>query len=242
MANSTTTSSTGDIKEVHADKREKLGTLRVTSDGRKFRYAKAGGALAAGKMCVGAIAEANHINVSVAAAAIGDTVVSVTVGATAVTENAYEDGFLQVNDGTGEGHAYLIASNTACDASGVTLVTLAEPIRVALVASATSEVSLIPNPWNGVTHSATEESMASGVAMVPVASGAYCWVQTGGVGCCLMSGAPGVGAPLTLGATAGALLAISATIATTVTQPIVGTTLATAGVSTEYKPVMLQID
>lgn len=242
MATAMKNAFTGDVKEVHSEKREKLGTLRITSDGRKFRYAKAGGALAAGKMCIGAVAEANHINVAVAAASIGDMTVSVTVGATAVAENAYADGYLQVNDGTGEGHAYLIASNTACDASGVTLVTLAEPIRAALVASSTSEVSLIPSPWNGVTHSATEESVAAGVSVVVVPSGAFCWLQTGGVGCCLMSGAPGVGAPLTLGATAGALLAISATIATTVTQPIVGTTLATAGVSTEYKPVMLQMD
>ena len=147
-------------------------------------------------------------------------------------------------------HQYLIASNTACDASGVTLVTLAEPIRAALVASSTSEVSLIPNPWNGVTHSATEESMPAGASIVVVPSGAYCWLQTGGVGCCLVSGTPAVGSLLTLSDTAGALEIYGrtftpvTTVEMTVTDPwpIVATAYGTVGVSTEYKPVFFRID
>lgn len=230
------------VHEATADKREVLGELRILNDGRKFRYAKAGGALAAGKMCIGAAVAANHINVSVAAAAIGARTVLVTVGATAVTTDAYVDGFLQVNDGTGEGYQYRIQSNTACDSAGTTIVTLAEPIRKALVASGTSQVSLVPNPWSSVTQSAVEESMAAGVAPVDAASGQYCWLQTGGPANVLQAGTGAVGSNFTLGAVAGSVSVISATIATTITQPIVGYGFGTAGVDTEYAPIWLTID
>lgn len=241
MANLKTAFSQG-LYESSSTQKEVLGTLRVEADGRKFRYVKAGGALAAGKMCICAAATANHVNLAAAAASsIGDTQLSITVGATAVTANQYEGGFLQVNDATGEGHQYKILSNSACDASGSTVVTLEDPIRVALVAS-TSEVSLIPNPFNGVTQSATEESLPAGVAPCVIADTYYGWAQTGGMSCCLIAGTPAVGSILTLGSTAGAVTVASTTIATTVTQPVVGTMASTVGVATEYKPVFLTID
>lgn len=222
---------------------ERLGAKCILEDGRVFRYVKAGsGGLAAGKMAVAGAAVANHINRAVAAAfAIGVTEVSVPVGATAVTADQYKDGFLQVNDATGEGYQYKISSNTACDASGTTIVQLVEPIRVALVAS-TSEVSLIPNAYVAV-HSTDEENVPVGVACTAIAANSFGWVQSGGQGICLIAGTPAVGAELTLSATAGALSALSTTIATTVTQPIgIAQMLATAGVDTEYKPVFLRID
>lgn len=220
-------------------KLEMIGTPRICSrTGRKYRYAYAGEDLAVGKMSFMATATGNHVNKSVAsAAAIGDYEVTVTVGATAVTADSYANGFLHVNDGTGQGHQYLIDSNTYCASSGNTTVTLHEPIRVALVASATSEVSLIANPWSSVTQSTTEESGSAGVTPIAVTSGYYFWCQTGGPAICLASGSDGLGSVLSHDATEGAIAVMA-----NYTMGLVGFTWYTAHVSTEYKPIWLTID
>ena len=61
------------IHEESATALERVGTVRILQDGRKFRYSKAGaGALGAGKLAVAADVAANVTNVSPAAdAAIG---------------------------------------------------------------------------------------------------------------------------------------------------------------------------
>lgn len=223
--------------------KERLGAKMILDDGRVFRYVKADASgLAAGKLCMAPAAVANHINKAVGAAyAIGSDTITLTVGATAVTEDQYAEGFLQVNDATGEGYSYKIESNTACDASGDTVIKLKDPIAVALV-SATSEVSLIPSAFKAVTQTATEENVPVGVAVCAIAANYYGWAQSSGQGICLTSGTPAVGAWLIPAAVAGAVGSASATIATTIVQPIIGQALATAGVDTEYKPLRLLID
>jgi hypothetical protein len=226
------------LYEISSTQKEILGMLRIEPDGRKFRYSKAGEALAVGKMSYMAEATANHINKSVAAAvAIGDVEVQVTVGATAVTADQYKDGYLQVNDGTGEGHSYGIDSNTACDASGTTVVTLKDPVQVALVASATSEVSLIPNPWSSVTQSTTEESGSAGIPLKAITDAYYFWSQTGGVGICLGSDTSALGVMMSHDATEGAIAAAADYV-----KGYIGDTIITAQISGEYKPIMLKID
>jgi hypothetical protein len=230
------------VMSTSATKKDDLGTLRIEADGRAYRYCKAGSSdLAAGKMGVCAVAVANHINKApVADVAAGAKSLSITVGATAVTAGQYEGGWLQVNDGVGEGTMIPIKAHTACASAGTTVITLADPLPLALT-NAGSEVSLIPNPWNGITETDVEENVPAGVAPVAVTASYYYWAQVAGPACVLVSGTPAVGSLLTLAATAGAVGALSTTIATTVTQPIIGTMLATAGVTTEYKPVLLNI-
>lgn len=228
------------LYQTSTTKMEELGTLQILSDGRKFRYVKAGsGGIAAGKLGLAPAATANHINKAVGAVvAVGETSLSLTVGATAVTADQYAGGFLQVNDATGEGHQYKVISNTACDASGTTQIQLEDPIAVAL--AATSEVSLIPSKFNGVVHSATEEALPVGVPVVAIAEDAYGWVQTSGVACCLITGTPAVGTMVTAGSTAGSLAAMNSTL--DIDVPIVGIMGFTAGVTTEYKPVDLRLE
>ena len=222
-----------------ASKKERLGTLRITSDGRKFRYAYNGAvALTTGVTTSMIGVEAQHINKPVAAAvAIGDTEVSVTVGSTAVTADSYMDGYFQVNDGTGEGQSYPIVGNTYCAASGTTVVTLAEPIRIALVASSTSEVSLIPNPWYGTVIQATEATGPAGVTVCAVPINHYYWSQTGGLGCVLVKGSDAVGSVQEHGSTDG-----SADISNGYDKNFIGFVIATANVANEYKPIWLIID
>lgn len=226
------------LYEVSSTQKEILGMLRIEPDGRKFRYAYAGAAaLAAGKIGIMVGVAAYHINIApAAAAAIGATEVTVTLGATAATVDQYKDGYLQVNDGTGEGHSYLIAGNTAAALSTSCVVTLKDPLQVALTVAG-SEVSLIPNPWRGVTESATSESGPAGIPMKAVPINYYYWCQTGGVAICLAEGTDALGTTLELGAGAGAVK-----VQAGYTCGFVGTLISTAFIAGEYKPIMLQID
>lgn len=216
----------------------KLGELAVLPDGRKFRFAYSGAvALAPGKMSQGPALIADHTNKAVTAnAAIGTYTVTFTMGATAATANQYAGGYLNVNDATGEGYYYKIASNPAADASASITVTLAEPLKVALVAS-TSEVSLVANPFNGTLVGATTATnTAVGVPQLTVAASTYYWSQTGGACACLIDGTPAANCAVSLSnAVAGALE--SGVIA----QGFVGNMIET-GVDTEYKMVNLTLD
>jgi hypothetical protein len=227
------------LYQVSSTRNEALGTYRLTPDGRGFRYAYNGAAaLAVGKCCMMASAVANHIECSLtSAAAIGDVEITVTVGATAVTENLYADGYLQVNNGTGEGYQYQIDSNTACGSSGDTIVTLRQRLQLNLVTSATSEVSLLPNPWYAVVIPTGEETGPAGVAITAVPINYYFWIQTGGMGCVLSYGNDVVGTIQENGLTAGTV-----DVANGFDKCFIGTVVSTNNVATEYKPIWLSID
>ena len=239
MAQPMKLSFTQDVGETSPAKREAIGALRITADGRKFRYAKAGAAsLPAGSLAMAPAASAQHVNRPAAPAAVGDRVVSVVVGTTAVAENAYEDGYLQVADSDGQGRQYRILSNTACPAGGTVICTLAESVRAALTAN--SRVSLIPSPWCGVAASATEENLPAGVAVCDVAAGQYFFAQTGGVGCCLAAGTAGIGSMLVPGALPGSLTAMNAAL--DVDQPVAGVAYAAAFADGKHQPCLLTLD
>lgn len=233
------------IYQISATQKEELGTLRWTQDGRAFRYAQAGtSALGAGKCGIAAAIAADVMNEACANAhAIGDMVIqeTITAAAAAYAENFFAGGFLQVNDATGAGHQYLITGSSYVATGGTSIVlTLADPIRVALVA-ATSEFTLAHSPWRGVTETTTEENLPVGVAPLPVTAAYYYWAQTHGPALCLVAGTPAVGTKLTLGATSGALAAVATPLDVDVDYQV-GVAWGTVGVDGEYKPVFLTID
>ena len=234
------------IYQTSATKKETLGTLRITKDGRKFRYARANSANALGMGKAGqmAAATANHINRAIGAiVAAGTTIIAITVGATAVTADQYADGYFQVNDVTAEGLSIPIVSNSAIGgAGGVVNITLASPLPLALAAN--SDVSLIPNPWSAVAESNTEENGFAGIAPVAVAVSNYYWAQTGGMAAALggaVAGAVGTKAVFS-GVTAGALVGSHADGTAMGTTPLIGIWVATALVDTEYSPIFLMAD
>jgi hypothetical protein len=230
-----------DVKEVSSKQKVKLGTLRVSSDGRKFRYAKAGAsALAAGHLSMALAGIANHVGLTGSVYPVGTTLLSVTVGATAVADGEYADGYLQINAGTGLGTSYRILSHGACNASGVLTLTLASPLLVAL--DTTSKLSLLHNPWYGLAETATADgSVPVGVPLVAIPAGYFGWVQTGGEGCALIKGTPAVGSMLCAGTVAaGSVAAMSTTL--DVLAAIVGTKIGVVGVDGEYGSVQLAID
>jgi len=229
-----------DIRSNSAVQECALGTKAVTQDGRTFRYVKAGGtALVVGKLYDGPANVGNHTNIAVAsAAAAGATSVTVTLGATAATANQYAGGTLIVNDAAGEGQTFSIKSHPAADASASLVLTLEddEPIVTALTTS--SEVSLIPNQYNGVIiHAATETGIPAGVAVTAVTATYFGWIQTRGPVSLLSDASI---SELGSAVAASATTAGSATVGTGALAPI-GFQL-TTGVSTEYNVVFLQLD
>lgn len=223
---------------------ERLGTLRITQDGRKFRYAKAGATeLAKGKMTIGVDGDAELENEAQTAkgASQGDTSIEllVTAGLTIVA-NEFQGGYLMINDADNEGICVEIDSNEAVAATGTALfVTLCDPLPTAI--AATSEITIHRSPWWKTAVSTTEENFATGVPLITVTAGYFYWSQTGGMANVLMSGTPAKGTKLIVGATAGSVKAPSATTDTWL-MGHVGIKLSDTGVSGEYQAVWLQID
>lgn len=233
------------IMAIAADKKEAIGTLRVTHDGRKFRYARADASgLSAGKMSVAAVPNAQIINTHVVAASAGDRTIQLTglTWAADIDENGLAGGMLQINHGTNMGLQYLIESNTAFVTGDTTIdITLEEPLKEGLSASATTEVSIIPSLWYDTTESETEESIPVGIPPVDVTADYYYWSQTGGIAIALCHGTPAVGTMLVLSSMPpGGLRTMASSV--DVDTPIVAKQIATVGVSGEYKPVQLLID
>lgn len=157
-----------------------LGARLCLGDGRVFHYAKWGGTMVAGQLAAAAQHVANHHDLRLySACAAGSRTVTVTLGATAATANQYKDGLLFVIAGTGIGQTYKIKSNPAADASATCAFTLYDEVVTALSTS-DSDIDVIPNLFNGVTHSATEEYLHLGVPLIAGTSGYYGWLQTWG--------------------------------------------------------------
>lgn len=233
--------SSQEVNATSTTQRHELGSIGATADGRIFRYVLNGGvALSAGKLTAAQAKVANHTNITAAAAAaVGDKVITATLGATAATADQYRDGYLVVVDVAGTGQALRIAGNSAASSSGTVTVYLQDPLNTALTTS--SKVSLVYNPWSGVVISPSATGVAqvaTGVPQLAVAASAYAWVQTGGLASVLSDGI------ITKGA--GGIIsdavdgAVEIEVAATVTQRVSYAPEAT--VDTKYYPQYLTLD
>lgn len=168
-----------------------LGQLAETVDGRLFVYALAGATnLAAGKLTQALATTANHVNQTGVAAAVGDTSIAYTLGATAAASDLYADGYFAVNDGPGP-NVYRVVGNTnaASTNSYAVTVKLFEPLTVATTTS--SKFSLYPNPYKSTVlyaNSGGPGVPVSGVPNVAVTAANYYWSQVGGLTAVLSDG------------------------------------------------------
>ena len=197
----------GSEKVTNTTKKRALGTILELPDGREFKYALNGGsAISSGKLASSAAMIGNHdMDLTTAAASVGDTSITVTLGGTAATEDQYADGYIYTNDGTGEGQIYRIASNPAADSSATLAVTLASNDAVSVALDSTTESGLAVNPYSGIVVSPTSVTNRTlGVTATDIAANAYGFVQTKGLASVLVSGTVGAGEPLRV---AGATLA-----------------------------------
>lgn len=227
-----------DLRDVTTTKQTEYGAMGMTSDGRVYRYGKAGASnLAAGKLVVNTDLDSNVTNVTVAATvAAGAKVVTIDAGGT-IVENAYAEGFLTVNDATGEGITYQVSGNTGRTGAGEITVTLVEPLTVGLTVDV-SEVTLKKNPWDSLVISATDQAdQAMGVPNVAVTAAYYAWFQTRGECAVLADEAVAKGLALTIGTgTAGAVEALDAAGETQIGVA------SEALVDTEYRSAFLTMD
>ncbi len=216
-----------------------LGAMASTGDGRYFRYVLAGATtLVPGKLQAGPAQDTTNYNPSgglaVAAASIGATQVTLT-GTLTITANALAGSYMSVAVTPGQGYTYKVKSNTAVAAAANCVVTLEDPILVALTTS--SKVVFGLNPYNGViVNPATASGTPIGVAVYPVVNAQYGWLQTYGPSSLLNDGGTAVGLGLApSAAVAGAAKTMAATLS------LIGYAM-TVQVTTEYDMAYLVID
>jgi hypothetical protein len=238
--------------EDSATNKHKLGTRMQLADGRVFFYAKNGGTTAVAGNCQEAlVAVANHTNVALNAAVdIGGKEVTLIDGGTEATDNQYREGYFFVTDGTGEGHGYKVKSSIATSGSASDLLTLTlyDPIRVALVASGTSEGSVMYNPYYGLIIQTGAATNTVGIAPFAATASYYYWLQTFGPCFVLNSAAIStIGEPLVNHTTNGSvgynfhtITSQEASTYRTVYETL-GSAYGQIGVDTEYTPIFLRI-
>src|SRR3990167_11243109 len=93
-----------------AGQNHKLGELYIDPWGRKFRYVQNGtSALVTGNLLQEPAENTNYRSMACqATVSIGDTMIPVTLGGTAVTANQFESGDLVVESSTGIGQVFKI--------------------------------------------------------------------------------------------------------------------------------------
>lgn len=233
-----------------------VGIRGILPDGREFVHSRASTAavLTEGTLCVQATVAGTSVNVLAGAdAAIGATTVVLTMPATTLVTraNQYADGFLHVNDATGEGYTYkILTSNTAAAGSSATFVLYpTDKIKVALV-SGTSECTIRTSPFEHVlTRAAGTASVGiiAGVPCVAVSAGYYCWLQRRGEATLLAAGTLAVTGRLFAAATvtAGGVAAHNPIPADTTLAPVaeaLGECMVAAAASTEFMAGFLHLD
>jgi hypothetical protein len=190
-----------DINTLSTTKQVEYGALGLTSDNRRFRYVQFGGTstIQPGFLLVAAAVKSNAAGLAIVAAGTGaqtvaslkagSTYLTITNSSTAVTQDEFAEGYLQVNQssGTSEGPIlYKIRGNDAAAASANFNVYLnqEEPLRNAeTLVAGTDTVTLTQSPWQGPTASSTQ-ALPVGVTVIQVPNTAsvtnYGWVQVGG--------------------------------------------------------------
>lgn len=218
-----------------------LGTYAETVDGRGFRYCKVGAVdTVAGKVYQSPALDATNdqpsggLGVS-AAVAIGGTQIT-TSTSTTWTANEFAGGYVSINVTPGQGYLYRIKSNTATSAATGGVITLEDPLLVALTTS--SKFIIVKHPYDGVIiEPGTPTGVIAGVAPRILTAGNYGWLQTKGACSVLFTGTGAAGkvvGSLTGGTSGSMAPAIAAT-------NIGGEHMAT-GITTEYSIIYLKVD
>lgn len=239
------------------------GTLGALPDGRMFRYGRMGAVAGViSKLYQGPVPVTNHVLQTAAATAVGATTIALTLGNTAASANDYINGSVVVDlvGNTGFGYQYTIGAHPAVAANGVFTIPLAgsasqtpqsdglivpgnESVQVAIATTANS-VSIYPNLYYKTIVSPASAATAdiAGVPAAAIAANGWGWFQTHGPCMCLTDGTVVIGQMVAASqSVAGAVTPLSTTIATTVTQVIVGRVIRVA-VTTSYSTIFLQID
>ena len=188
----------GDEKVTGSVKMEKLGTLMMLPDGRKYRYARSGGtALAVGTILrqgpmLDLTIDQNLVIAS--SAAIDSETVNVTMGVTAtITKDMFEDGYLYTCLSAGVGSVYKIKAHPAMTVASDTVeFTLADNDKLKLAVVATSSLcGLQLNEYAACLLNPASTAFLGiicGIPPVAVDADDYFWVQRSGPAVGMASG------------------------------------------------------
>jgi len=186
---------TSEIYKESSTKKHTLGTRLVFPDGRVYRYAKSGAAIAIGTVCGMAAYVAKHAIDAVVKTArttaqwdagTNTVTVSTTAVATAsiVYANRYDDGYIFGMDQAGQGQILQIKSHTAgTTAASSPEFTIYDDDLLTVALTTASQVGIIKNLYDAVvTHLGTVNGgPALGVTPIAVsAANKYFWLQTWG--------------------------------------------------------------
>jgi len=226
-----------------------LGSRWDLSDGRvvSLGQAASGTTVVPGKLYQNAALIADHQNCDVTAYTAYSNngrqpaQVTLTLGATAVTANQYQGGYLAVVDGAGEGQLLKIASHPAADLSTTVVVTLEDGPTTALSTS-TSEVSLLPATGNAlIIMPTTPSNTVFGLSMYDIAASSYGFFLVQGIGNALADATtPAVGCAISWSAATAGAVGATPYAGNVLTGNVIGYT-AILGVSAEYRPVYMNI-
>lgn len=238
--------SDGDQFKVNTTQQLSLGQPMRFPDGRTFRYSRAdpSTAVVVSKLYQSAAPAADNVHalITPVAAAVGDRVVQVTIGATAIAADVFRDGYLTVDlvGNTGFGYMYQIDrhGDVAASASTFRVPLKGGTVQVAIATTASS-VSLIRNPYADVVLAAATDPTGCvvGVSVKPIPVSQFGWIQVAGNCMCLTEGTVVIGQQLMPAVTATGALVVQST-AESLTVPTVATCVRVA-TDTNYSTVQL---
>jgi hypothetical protein len=203
-----------------------LGTKLTYAD-RVFRYALNGAVLGVtGSLYQAVVPLAGHIDEVIGTHGIGDTAIDFTPNTVTTDDlaaNELVNSYININDDTGEGQLLRIKSHPAIVGGVLGVLTLIDPVHVAIGANATGTV--LHNPfWKVIIHASPPTAGLAGVMTVPVAAASYCWLQTKGPASVLTQGTLVIGDLCVPSATVDGAVMPSAALETD--GPMVGHVLA----------------
>ena len=229
-----------DILTSSATQQAVIGAYAETPDGRGYRYSLVGAvSTVPGKVYQGTALDATNLQPSgglgvSAAVAIGGTQITTSTSTTWAV-NLFAGGYLSVDVTPGQGYIYKIKSNTATAGATGGVITLEDPLLVALTTS--SKVIVVTNTYSGVViEPGTPTAAIAGVPNSIITNAQYGWLQTRGACAVLFTGTGVAGKAVgslsggTSGSTAPAIAATN----------IIGYHMAT-GITGEYAFVHLTL-
>ncbi len=203
-----------------------LGTRMALQDGRRFAFCDAAGSpLVAGRVQQSAVPQGNFDTlVTPTSEVAGSREVAITTGATAVTANLFDGGFLIPEAAAGAGDGFLYKIDDGVVAIGTTSngdIPLAAGYGLQTVITAgTDTITIIKNPYQDLLISpAPPEALIVGIACSAIPASQWGWVQTWGPAAVLVTGTEVIGGRVsasgTVTNTTGAIEATGVLITTT---------------------------
>jgi hypothetical protein len=231
------------IFEESVSLKHRVGTRMQLADGRVYYYAKAGGTLVAGKLCVSVVTPSGHEDVDTAAVSADGKEVTVSLNTTSVQEvNLYAEGFITTRETGGVGQMMKIESHgLQLTTDGDLLLKLYDPCTTALLA--TGQADLLMNPFKDIIVAANVVHPACGIPMIPVTDNYYAWVQTWGPACCLCDTAATLGEDIAASSDDGSVQDIAAATndIAYVLSARVGHTIGADGADGKYTMIQLRL-